>query len=124
MKKLKFTLFSLAIIFLSISCQDQSRETSESYGNPAAEGFNAEGSDAAAIAIADEVMEPNGYRSAIDFFEEFVFVVGRESTDFYRQGEFAYTAMEGAYYAVSTSKDRKAVYASGPRGAVGKIAFK
>ena len=69
-------------------------------------------------------MEPNGYRSAIDFFEEFVFVVGRESTDFYRQGEFAYTAMEGAYYTVSTSKDRKAVYASGPRGAVGKIAFK
>ncbi len=69
-------------------------------------------------------MEPNGYRSGMDFFEEFVFVVGRESADFYRQGERAYTPMEGAYYAVSTSKDGKAVYASGPRGTVGKIAFK
>ena len=71
-----------------------------------------------------KTMEPNGYRSGMDFFEEFVFVVGRESADFYRQGERAYTPMEGKYYAVSTSKDGKAVYASGPRGAVAKIAFK
>ena len=69
-------------------------------------------------------MEPNGYRSAVDFFDEFVFVVGRESADFYREGEKAYMQMEGAYYAVSTSKDGKVVYASGPRGAVAKIGFR
>ena len=69
-------------------------------------------------------MEPNGYRSCIDFFEEFVLVVGRESSDFYRQGEYAYTPMEGQYYAVSTAKDKKAVYASGANGAVARLGFK
>ena len=71
-----------------------------------------------------EGMEPNGYRSAVDFFDEFVLVVGRQSADFYREGETSYTPMEGAYYAVSTSKDGKAVYASGPRGAVAKLGFR
>lgn len=69
-------------------------------------------------------MEPNGYRSAVDFFDEFVLVVGRQSADFYREGDTSYTPMEGAYYAVSTSKDGKAVYASGPRGAVAKLGFR
>lgn len=69
-------------------------------------------------------MEPNGYRSCIDFFEEFVLVVGRESSDYYREGDLAYTPMIGKYYAVSTSKDGKAVYASGPGGAVGRLKFK
>lgn len=68
-------------------------------------------------------MEPNGYRSCIDFFEEFVLVVGRESSDYYREGEMAYTRMEGQFYAVSTSKDGKAVYASGPNGAVARLTF-
>ena len=69
-------------------------------------------------------MEPNGYRSCIDFFDEFVLVVGRQSSDFYREGELAYTPMEGKYYAVSTAKDGKAAYASGPRGAVARLRFK
>lgn len=69
-------------------------------------------------------MEPNGYRSCIDFFEEFVLVVGRGSSDFYREGEEAYTPMEGRYYAVSTAKDGKAVYASGPGGAVARLKFR
>lgn len=69
-------------------------------------------------------MQPNGYRSAIDFFEEFVLVVGRESADFYRQGEYAYTPMEGAYYAVHTAKDKSAVWASGPNGKVAKLEFR
>ncbi len=69
-------------------------------------------------------MEPNGYRSCIDFFEEFVFVVGRESCDYYRQGEYSYTPMEGKYYSVSTSKDGKAVWASGSRGAIARLAFR
>lgn len=69
-------------------------------------------------------MEPNGYRSCIDFLDEFVLVVGRGSSDFYREGDQAYTPMEGKYYAVSTSKDGKAAYASGPRGAVARLRFK
>jgi len=69
-------------------------------------------------------MEPNGYRSCIDFFEEFVLVVGRGSSDFYREGDMAYTPMEGKYFAVSTTKDGKAVYASGPGGAVARLNFK
>ncbi|MCE7996159.1 MAG: oxidoreductase [Roseivirga sp.] len=69
-------------------------------------------------------MEPNGYRSCIDFLDEFVLVVGRGSSDFYREGDLAYTPMEGKYYAVSTSKDGKAAYASGPRGAVARLRFK
>lgn len=69
-------------------------------------------------------MQPNGYRSAIDFFEEFVLVVGRESADFYRQGEYAYTPMEGAYYAVHTAKDKSAVWASGSNGKVAKLMFR
>ena len=69
-------------------------------------------------------LEPNGYRSCIDIFEEFVLVVGRQSSDYYRTGEKAYTPMEGKYYAVSTSKDGKAAYASGPGGAVARLSFK
>ena len=41
-------------------------ESKEPYGNPASEGFNEAGSDAKAIAIADEVMEANGGREAWD----------------------------------------------------------
>ena len=69
-------------------------------------------------------MEPNGYRSCVDFLDEFVLVVGRGSSDFYREGDDAYTLMEGQYYAVSTTKDGKAAYASGPRGAVARLKFK
>lgn len=69
-------------------------------------------------------MEPNGYRSCIDIFEEFVLVVGRQSSDYYREGALTYTPMEGKYYAVSTSKDGKAAYASGPDGAVARLKFK
>ncbi|GAB5526726.1 MAG: oxidoreductase [Roseivirga sp.] len=69
-------------------------------------------------------MEPNGYRSCVDFLDEFVLVVGRGSSDFYREGDSAYTPMEGKYYAVSTSKDGKAAYASGPRGSVARLKFR
>lgn len=69
-------------------------------------------------------MEPNGYRSCVDFLDEFVLVVGRGSSDFYRDGDTAYTPMKGKYYAVSTSKDGKAAYASGPRGTVARLRFR
>lgn len=35
-----------------------------------------------------------------------------------------YAPMEGKYYAVSVSKDKKAAYASGPGGSLAKLAFK
>lgn len=69
-------------------------------------------------------MEPNGYRSCVDFLDEFVLATGRGSADFHREGDDAYTPMEGKYYAVSTSKDGKTAYASGPRGAVARLKFK
>jgi len=66
-------------------------------------------------------MEPNGYRSSIDFYKDLVLVVGRGSSDYYRAGDRAYTPMEGKYYSVSTSKDGKSVWASGPRGSIAKL---
>lgn len=56
----------LAIIFITACGGSTNTETKAPYGNPAADGFNAEGSDAKAIAIADEVMEANGGREAWD----------------------------------------------------------
>ena len=56
-------------IFLigTFACQPAAKEAAEAeYGNPPAEGFNLEGSDAQAIAIADEVMEASGGREAWD----------------------------------------------------------
>jgi len=69
-------------------------------------------------------MEPNGYRSCVDFYKDLVLTVGRESSDYYRSGDKAYTPMDGKYYSVSTSKDGKSVWASGPRGAIAKLNFK
>lgn len=67
MTKLKLTLLLSSFLILALSCENQStNESNEPYGNPAAEGFNVECSDAAAIAIADEVMEANGGREAWD----------------------------------------------------------
>ena len=57
-------------------------------------------------------MEPNGYRSCIDFYEDLVLVVGRGSSDYYREGDQAYTKMDGQYYSVSTSKDGKSVWST------------
>jgi len=62
-------LSALALICLSLflfSCGGNSGENTFVYGNPAADGFNEAGSDAKAIAIADEVMEANGGREAWD----------------------------------------------------------
>ena len=60
----------LAIVLLVVTvlaCNTPNQEQKvEPYGNPAAEGFNASGSDAKAIAIADEVMEAMGGREAWD----------------------------------------------------------
>ena len=47
------------LLIAAISCQSE-------YGNPAAEGFLIEESDAKAIAVADQVMEAMGGRQAYD----------------------------------------------------------
>ncbi|WP_420388561.1 hypothetical protein [Roseivirga sp.] len=63
---LQFSLSCLLAIFL-VSCgETTNNEAEEVYGNPPAEGFNLEGSDAKAMAIADEVMEAMGGRKAWD----------------------------------------------------------
>ena len=61
-------LRSLALCTLALvySCSNQTTTDEESYGNPAAEGFNVAASDPEAIIIADEVMEANGGREAWD----------------------------------------------------------
>ncbi|PWL29814.1 MAG: oxidoreductase [Roseivirga sp. XM-24bin3] len=70
-------------------------------------------------------MKPNGYRSGVAvYYNNLVLAVGRESCDFYYDGDKAYTPMEGKYYAVSVSKTGKSAWASGPRGAVAKLGFK
>lgn len=56
----------LCLAFLTACGQKNNQKTEEDYGNPAADGFNAEGSDPEAIAIADEVMEAMGGRKAWD----------------------------------------------------------
>jgi len=65
---MKTKLLGLSLLVLTLfSCNQPKQEQQEvAYGNPAAEGFNAEGSDAKAIAIADEVMEAMGGREAWD----------------------------------------------------------
>ncbi|OEK03892.1 hypothetical protein BFP97_15305 [Roseivirga sp. 4D4] len=68
---------------------------------------------------------PSGYRSGIAVFDDnLILAVGRQSCDYYRVGDEAYTPMEGQYYAVSVSKTGKSAWASGPRGAVAKLTFK
>ena len=68
MKRLAKISSFLLIVMLLISCgQNEKSENSESKEvNPAAEGFNLQGSDAQAIAIADEVMVAMGGREAWD----------------------------------------------------------
>ncbi|HOY18527.1 MAG TPA: hypothetical protein PLC89_14570 [Haliscomenobacter sp.] len=56
----KITLGCLLLLILPLSIQAQKSS------NPAAQGFNAAGSDAKAIAIADQVMEAMGGRKAWD----------------------------------------------------------
>lgn len=69
-------------------------------------------------------MKPKGYRSGVAIWKNYVFAVGRESCDYFKEGDKSYTPMEGQYYAVDVSRDGKAVWASGPRGAVAKLAFR
>ena len=70
-------------------------------------------------------LSPNGYRSGVAVYDEnLVLAVGRESCDYYRTGDTAYTPMEGKYYAVSVSKSGKSAWASGPRGSVARLVFK
>lgn len=64
MKTRLFYLVCLIAVFGLSACNQPAKE--KPYGNPAAEGFNAAGSDAKAIAIADEVMEAMGGRKAWD----------------------------------------------------------
>ncbi|MEC7755181.1 DUF6503 family protein [Roseivirga sp. UBA1976] len=55
------------LLAVVLACGNNSTSDNEKpYGNPPAEGFNMEGSDARAIAIADEVMEAMGGRKAWD----------------------------------------------------------
>lgn len=64
--KTKITGLFLLLITL-YACNQASQNNQEvAYGNPPATGFNAEGSDARAVAIADEVMEAMGGREAWD----------------------------------------------------------
>lgn len=64
--KLTYLLCIITLIGFS-ACNPTNQETTEAaYGNPAAEGFDAAGSDAEAIAVADEVMEAMGGRKAWD----------------------------------------------------------
>ncbi len=69
----KFLVLSLLAASLVACTSNQKPEQSQSdYGNPPAEGFNIEGSDVKAIAIADSVMQTMGGRKAWDearFFE-------------------------------------------------------
>lgn len=66
MKKL-FNLFVLISMLGLMACGSGTETSSKSSNeNPPAEGFNLEGSDAEAIAIADEVMQAMGGREAWD----------------------------------------------------------
>jgi len=66
--KIKHLFILLALATISfIGCNSVTDTSSEAvYGNPPSEGFNLEGSDAKAMAIADEVMEAMGGRQAWD----------------------------------------------------------
>lgn len=67
MKTLAQLSFSLLFIIALVSCGEKTQSTTEEpYGNPPEDGFNMAGSDAQAIAIADEVMEAMGGRKAWD----------------------------------------------------------
>ena len=67
MKTLAQLLFSLLLTIALVSCGEKTQSTTEEpYGNPPADGFNMAGSDAQAIAIADEVMDAMGGRKAWD----------------------------------------------------------
>jgi len=68
-------------------------------------------------------MKPQGYRSGVAIWRDYVFAVGRESCDYYKEGNSKYLPMEGQYYAVDVSIDQKAVWVSGPRGSVGKLGW-
>ena len=66
--KTKNSLLAFLLIALTVmACGPKNQEqTAEEYGNPPAEGFNLEGSDAEAMIIADEVMAAMGGRKAWD----------------------------------------------------------
>jgi hypothetical protein len=67
--KTKFILFTPLIFAIVLACESPSKLgnlENEKEINPAAQGFNITESDAQAIAIADEVMEAMGGRSAWD----------------------------------------------------------
>lgn len=64
---IKHLITLLLVVSLSFAgCNPKTENENKEYGNPHAEGFNLEGSDAKAIAIADEVMEAMGGREAWD----------------------------------------------------------
>ncbi|PIQ50324.1 MAG: hypothetical protein COW03_00360 [Cytophagales bacterium CG12_big_fil_rev_8_21_14_0_65_40_12] len=70
-------------------------------------------------------LSPHGYRSGVAIMQNgLVLTVGRESCSYFRDGMSAYEMMEGKYYSVSLSKDKKSAYASGSKGAVAKLMFK
>jgi photosystem II stability/assembly factor-like uncharacterized protein len=68
--------------------------------------------------------KPGGYRSGVAIWNNYVFTVGRESCDFYQEGKEGYQPMNGGYYAVDVSRDEQAVWASGPKGQIAKLAFR
>ena len=67
MKKYIYWIIPVLLLIIT-SCKNESlrEENPEAYGNPAAEGFDLEGSDPEAIELADQVMEAMGGRQAWD----------------------------------------------------------
>ena len=58
--------FALLITIIISACQKPVQEETEQIGNPAAEGFNFDGSDPAAIELADSIMVAMGGRANWD----------------------------------------------------------
>lgn len=57
------SFFVILVITIAWACQKPTQETAEIIGNPHAEGFNFDGSDPAAIELADSIMMAMGGRA-------------------------------------------------------------
>lgn len=68
MKKILLFTFGIVLLIMACESQDQSAEINQASMevNPAAEGFNMQGSDSQAVAIADSVMAAMGGRQSWD----------------------------------------------------------
>jgi len=63
--------------------------------------------------------KPKGYRSGVAFLQNGgVLAIGREA------GDEKFTAMEGQYYTVSTTKNGESAWASGAQGRVARLGWR